>query len=45
MMFLYTGCEPILEIQLDDMTVFANSRQEETTLSWYEELAGQEIGE
>ena len=45
MMFLYTGCEPILEIQLDDMTVFANSRQEETTLSWYEELAGQVIGE
>ena len=45
MMFLYTGCEPILEIQLDDMTVFVNSRQEETTLSWYGELAGQEAGE
>ena len=42
MMFLYTGYEPILEIRLDDMTVFANSRGEETTLSWYEELAGQE---
>lgn len=45
MMFLYTGCEPILEIRLDDMTVFVNSRQEETTLSWYGELAGQEAGE
>ena len=44
-MFLYTGCEPILEIRLDDMTVFVNSRQEETTLSWYGELAGQEAGE
>ena len=39
MMFLYRGYTPVLEIRLDDMTVFANSQQEETTLQWYEKLA------
>ena len=36
---LYRAYTPVLEIRLDDMTVFANSQQEETTLEWYEKLA------
>ena len=38
MMFLYNDSSPLLEIRLDDMTVFANSDRGETTEEWYESL-------
>lgn len=38
MMFLYRGYEPILKIQLEDQTVFVNSRQEGQTEEWFELL-------
>ena len=38
MMFLYNDSSPLLEIRLDDMTVFANSDRGETTKEWYESL-------
>lgn len=38
MMFLYNDCTPILEIRLDDMTVFANSQDPDETEQWLEAL-------
>lgn len=38
MMFLYTDCSPVLQIELEDQKVFINSRQEGQTERWYEEL-------
>ena len=39
MMFLYNDCTPVLEIRLDDMTVFANSRDPQETERWLDMLA------
>lgn len=39
MMFLYNDCTPILEIRLDDMTVFANSREPGETERWLDALS------
>lgn len=41
MMFIYKKYTPILEIKLEDMTVFANSRDAQETEGWYEELSAQ----
>ncbi len=38
MMFLYKNSSPVLEIRLDDMTIFANSSDSEITRQWYTEL-------
>ena len=39
MMFLYNDCTPVLEIRLDDMTVFANSRDPQETERWLDMLS------
>ena len=39
MMFLYNDCTPLLEIRLDNMTVFANSRDPEETCQWLDALS------
>ena len=38
MMCLYNDCTAILEIRLDDMTVFANSQDPDETEQWLEAL-------
>lgn len=39
MMFLYNDCTPLLEIRLDNTTVFANSRDPEETCQWLDALS------
>lgn len=39
MMFLYKGYSPILEIRLDGMTVFANSKEPQEVQEWLEMLS------
>lgn len=39
MMFLYEGYEPILKIELSEMTVFVNSREAGKAELWYEALS------
>lgn len=41
MMFIYNDHTPVLEIQMDDITVFANSLDPEETEKWFHDLAGQ----
>lgn len=38
MMFLYSGYQPILKIQLNDLTVFVNSKSSGEAEEWYRQL-------
>ncbi len=38
MMFLYNDSTPVLEIRLEDTTVFANSTDSNVTEEWYDVL-------
>lgn len=38
MMFLYSGYQPILKIQLNDLTVFVNSKSSGEVEEWYRQL-------
>ena len=38
MMFLFKGYTPILKIQLDNLTIYANSKDPTETESWYETM-------
>ena len=40
MMFLYSGYQPILKIQLNDLTVFVNSKSPGEAELWYRQLKG-----
>lgn len=44
MMFLYRNESPVLKIQLEDITVFLNSEEEEETKDWYDDLTGRMHG-
>ena len=38
MLFVHTDASPVLKIELEDMTIFVNSRDAETTTEWYDRL-------
>lgn len=40
MMFIYNDHTPVLEIEMDDMIIFANSLEPEETEKWFKDLSG-----
>ena len=38
MLFVHTDASPVLKIKLEDMTIFVNSSDAETTAEWYDRL-------